>query len=164
MKLHTLDSKIVELLKEGLQHEYSAHYLYRAISNWATNVGYKLAGEYYAKEAEDELSHARKIEAFLTDWNVFFVLPKVDVPIAKYEDLQEAIEKSYSVEYALYELYEQISNEIFKMGDTCVFDFLQFFRGVQTMSVAEYATMLNLLDGVERTKLNFLLLEEKLFE
>jgi len=45
-----------------------------------------------------------------------------------------------------------------------VFDFLQFFRGVQTMSVAEYATMLNLLDGVERTKLNFLLLEEKLFE
>jgi ferritin len=164
MKLHTLDSKIVELLKEALQHEYSAHYMYRAMSNWTTNVGYKLAGGYFAKEAEDELAHAQKIESFLTDWNVFFVLPKVDIPIAKFEDLQEAIEKSYSVEYALYEVYEQISNEIFKMGDTCVFDFLQFFRSVQTKAVAEYATMLNLLEGVERAKLNFLLLEEKLFE
>ena len=164
MKLKTLKKEVVTILVDGLRQEYSAHYMYRALSNWSYNVGHKLAGAYFAKEAEDELSHAKKIEAFLTDWNVFFVLPEVDIPTAKYEDLQEAIETAYSAEDSLYEYYETKSNEIFKIGDTCVFDFLQFYRTIQTQSVAEYATMLNMLDGVERTKTNFLLLEENLFE
>lgn len=164
MKLLKLDKEIVTLLVERLKNEYAAHYMYRALSNWSSNVGYKLAGEYFAKEAEDELSHAKKIEVFMTDWNVFFVLPDVEIPIAKYEDLKEAIETAYKAEADLYEAYETISNEIFKIGDTCVFDFLQFFRTVQTKAVAEYSTMLNILDGVESNKTNFLLLEEKLFE
>jgi ferritin len=55
--------------------------------------------------------------------------------------------------------------DIFKTGDLCVFDFLQFYRKTQTESVAQYSDMLNILDGVDVSdKFKMLLLEETLFE
>jgi ferritin len=54
--------------------------------------------------------------------------------------------------------------KIFKEGDVCTFDFLQFFRTEQTAAVAEYSDMLNMLEGPDTaSKFELLMLEEKLF-
>jgi len=54
--------------------------------------------------------------------------------------------------------------KIFKYGDLCVFDFLQFFRKAQKDSVATYSDMLNVLEGCNRgSKFEMLLLQEELF-
>ena len=81
-----------------------------------------------------------------------------------FKSLLEVIQSSYNIEYALYEDYEDTSMKIFTVGDLCTFDFLQQFRAIQTASVAEYSDMLNVLDGVDPSKMNMLLLEEDLFK
>lgn len=51
-----------------------------------------------------------------------------------------------------------------EIGDVCAFDFLQFFRNVQTESVGQYSDMINMLEGVDtKSKFEMLLLEKKLF-
>lgn len=158
-----LSKEVIDLLLPRLANEFEAFYLYRSASNWCKNVGFNIAAAYFAKESEDELVHAKKIEQFLVDWNINPELPKIDKPEIVFTDLVDIIEKAYKIEYDLYEAYEETSVAIFKTGDMCVFDFLQFFRDVQTKSVAEYSDMINILTGVESTKMNLLLLEENLF-
>ena len=163
VKPKTLPSEVSGLLMPFIAKEFKAWAHYRALSNYAKGVGFKLAAAYFQKESDDELTHAKRIEDFLVDWNVMVTLPTTVSPQSKFKNLVEGIEMSYQLEYELYEEYEKVSAKILDIGDLCVFDFLQFFRNKQTQSVAEYSDMLNTLEGVEPNKMNLLLLEETLF-
>lgn len=163
-KPETLSTEVVDLLMPRLNDEFKAAYTYRAASNWCRNVGFMKAAEFFAKESTDEFEHAKKIEDFLTDWNVIIDLPVIEKPKSTYNGLGEVIDTAYNLEYDLYTEYEETSQKIFDTGDLCVFDFLQQFRTIQNKSVAEYSDMINMLDGVNTSsKFEMLMLEKKLF-
>jgi ferritin len=162
-KPEKLSQEVVDLLLPRLQDEFNASYLYRAASNWCRNVGFFKAADFFAKESEDELKHAKNIENYLTDWNVSPALPTIEKPEIEFKDLVDIIEKAYGIEFKLYGDYEDTSAKVLKMNELATFDFLQQYRKIQNDSVAEYSDKLNILDGVEPTKMNMLLLEENLF-
>lgn len=152
------------MLLPRLQDEYNAFYLYRAASNWCQNVGFVKAAAYFKAESDDELTHARGIEDFLTLWNVIPELPNVDKPELEFNGLVNVIEKAYQIELDLYEAYEDTSAKILKTGDVCVFDFLKTYRDIQVKSVGEYSDMINVLEGCDtKSKFELLMLEENLF-
>lgn len=163
MTPNKLEPEVVKLLVEGLKEEYNAFYFYRSATNYCRNVGFEKAAEFFAKESEDELVHAKKIEDYVTDWNVTIPLPSIPKPVLEFSGLPEIIDMAYEMEYKLYELYEDISKSILDMGESCVFDFLAFFRGQQTSAVIEYSDKINMLEGTGKTKFELLLLEKKLF-
>lgn len=159
-----LNSQIVALLQDRLEDEMTAFYFYRDASNYCENVGYFKAAAYFAKESTDELAHAKGIEKYLTSWNVMPKLGQIDAQNNSFKGLEDIIERSYTIEYSLYEAYEETSMKIFKMEDLCVFDFLQEYRKKQKDSVAEYSDMLNVLEGINTdSKFEMLMLEENLF-
>jgi ferritin len=163
-KPEKLPKEVVDLLLPRLKDEFNASYFYRSATNWCQNVGFFKAAAFFAKESEDELAHAKLIENYIVDWNVTPALPTIEKPQLEFKSLVEVIEKAYDMEYALYEEYEDTSMKIFRIGDLCVFDFLQSFRKIQKDSVAEYSDKLNLLDGVVvGEKFQLLMLEDKLF-
>jgi hypothetical protein len=89
--------------------------------------------------------------------------------------LTATIEEAYKFEYKLYEDYEDTSAKVFESGDVCTFDFLEQFRTIQRVTVAEYSDKLNMLEGVvdepaekgekpeRECKFEMLTIEEKLF-
>ena len=163
-KLKTLEKSVVDILLKRLSDEFTAFYFYRAAANWCKNVGFMQAGEYFENESKDELEHAKKLEDFMVTWNVSIPLPAIKEPKYEFNNLFEIVNNAYDIEYALYENYEEDSVKIFKIGDICTFDLLQFFRGVQTKSVGEYSDMINMLEGVNtNSKFEMLTLEKKLF-
>lgn len=160
-----LNKDIVSLLEQRLEDEMSAFYFYRNASNYCSNVGFFIAAEFFRKESDSELVHAKGIENYLVSWNVQPKLPQIDGITDGFSDLTAIIDGAYTIEYALYEKYEETSMKIFKLGDLCVFDFLQEYRKIQKDSVAEYSDMINTLDGVDiESKYELLSLEEKLFK
>jgi ferritin len=162
MTPNKLNSKAVELLTPRIEDEYKAMYFYRAAANWATDNGYFDAAEYFDKESKEEAEHAEGIQKYLVDWNVLPVLPSIETP-ETFKDLVDIINKSYAMEYELYEAYEDISLRLMELPDISTFDFIQKYRANQTQSVAKYADKLNMLEGVEGTKFNLLVIEKKLF-
>ena len=66
IKPEKLPKDVVNLLLERLNDEFKAYYFYRSATNWCKNVGYFKAAEFFAKESEDELAHAKKIEDYLS--------------------------------------------------------------------------------------------------
>lgn len=162
MKPQKLNSKIVNLITARLVDEFAAFYQYRATSNWCKGVGYEKAAEYFNKESDDELTHAKKLMDFLTDWNIVVSMPSISQPQIEFKSLVEAIELAYNLEIQLYNDYNDICETIEEL-DSAVYQFLTFFLEIQTRSVAEYSDKLNLLDGVKDDKFSMLLLEDKLF-
>lgn len=160
-----LPKEIVDLLLPRLSDEFTAYYAYRAASNWCANVGYFKAAEYFKKESDDELVHAKNIEDFLVQWNIIPNLPTIKEPKTSFGSLVDVIDLAYGLEFDLYEAYEETSAKVFKTGDLCVFDFLQQYRTIQSQSVGEYSDMLNILQGCNTgDKFQMLLLEKKLFD
>jgi ferritin len=143
----TLDKLVVSKLLERLKDEYDAMYFYTAVANWCQGQGYEAIAKFFKKEAENEHDHARKIEKYITDWNVFFELPAIEQPDKEYRGLIDVVEQAYDLEYALYEAYEETSKEMFSL-DLCVFDFLTPLRLGQNESVIEYSDMLNELQTI----------------
>lgn len=162
MTPNKLEENIVKMLMERHANEMDAFYHYRAASNYCKNVGYFKAAEFFAAESEDELKHAKVIEDYLVDWNITPPLSEVPKPPLTYTSLLDVIETAYKMEYELYEAYEKTGTEMFK-ADLCTFKLVQDFLSIQLKAVAEYSDKLNMLEGVEPTKINLLLLEKKLF-
>jgi len=162
MKPTALNAQIAKLINDRLTDEYFAHYSYQAISNYCYSVGFMKAGEYFKKESDDELVHARKLQEFLFGWNVIPDLPVIAKPKLEFKTLLEVIELAYKLEIDLYNAYNDICETI-EEADSAVYQFLTFFLNVQTESVAAYSDMINLCEGVPSDKLNMLLLEKKLF-
>jgi ferritin len=162
MTPNKLEQKSVNTLLPLLTSEYDAFYHYRALSNWCKGVGYEKAAEFFAKESEDELSHAKKIEQYLVDWNVVVMLPEIVEPKVEFKSLVEGLEYSYKLEYKLYEDYEKAGEKMFS-SDLCTFGLIQELLKVQLSAVAEYSDKLNMLEGVSGSKFELLMLEEKLF-
>lgn len=157
-----LGSDIVAMLQPRLNDEFKAFYFYRAAANWCRDAGFDKAAAFFQAESDTELTHAKTIENYIVDWNVQPGLDTIKQQPVNFDGLIEIIEKAYQIEYDLYEAYEETSADLFEK-DLCTFDFLQQFRKIQTESVAEYATMLNKLNGVKDDKFQLLLLQEVLF-
>jgi len=154
-----LPSEIVDLLNEKINDEYQAHYFYRQAANYCENVGYLKAAEYFKGESEDELAHSQMLQKYIVDWNVQPKLQNIKSP-ESVDGLVDIIEKAYKMEYALYEEYEEISGKIFPK-DICTFDFLQQFRTIQRLAVAEYSTFLNQLETIDKKDKNWVYEFEK---
>lgn len=153
MTPHKLPSEVSNLLSERLSDEYAAHYFYRQATNYCENVGYLKAAAYFKGEAEDELKHAEGLQKYLTDWNVQPVLAPISAP-EKFSSLVDLIEKAYTIEYNLYEEYESTS-KVMLSKDLCTFVFLQQYMTIQQQSVAEYSTLLNRLELIDKKDKNW---------
>lgn len=158
----SLDQKKVKIVMPLLQAEYEAFYYYRALSNYCQGVGFEKAAAFFAKESEDELGHAKKIENMLVDWNVTVALPEILSPKTEFDSLVDGIDGAYSMELALYNLYNEKMAEIMAVDQGLYINMYELVKG-QYQAVVEYSDKLNMLEGVEPTKTNLLLLEEKLF-
>lgn len=165
MKPFKLDQPVVKLLEKTILQEYNAQYFYQAAANWCSEIGYMNAGKFFLAESNDELTHSQGLQEYLVSWNVVPMLPNIPKPQCEFKTLPEILENAYKMEYDLYEIYEEISNEIFKMGDACTFDFLKKYREIQRLAVAEYSDFLNKLELIDvNNKLSVYLFEKEEFE
>ena len=163
--LNKLSPEVIKELHLRLKDEFSAFYFYRSASNWCKNVGFEIAAKYFAKESEDELVHAKKLEDFIIDWNLTPSLPIISSPILSFKTLGDIIDKAYQIEYKLYSDYELSTMEMMNSGNLGVYNFLSEFLAIQTKSVGEYSTLVNKLTGVDlNDKSALLMIEETLFE
>lgn len=140
-KLYKLNSKTIKILTDRIKDEYTAHYFYRAATNWCRDKNYKKAAEFFSNEADDELTHAKKIQEYMVDFNIIPVIPQAPID-HKFDGLIEIIHGAYKMELALMKAYNENSKDLFS-DDITTFDFLTEFREIQKGAVVEYNDLIN---------------------
>ena len=99
VNLYKLSDKIVKILTERLKDEYTAHYYYRAATNWCNDMNYKKAGAFFENEANDELKHAERLQKYMTDFNIIPQIPTAKINHT-FKDLIDVINGAYEMELA----------------------------------------------------------------
>ena len=77
-QLYKLSEKTIKILTDRIKDEYTAHYFYRAASNWCDDRNYKKASEFFQKEAVNELEHSEKIQNYMTGFNIIPQIPQAE--------------------------------------------------------------------------------------
>lgn len=148
IKLYKLSNKVVGLLIDRLQDEYYAHYLYRSAANWCHDKNYKKAAAFFDTDADTELEHAKKIQKYLTDFNIVHNMPQSETEFS-FDNLIEIIHEAYQFELKLMKSYNENSHSVFQ-EDLTTFDFLQQFRDIQRESVVEFNDLINASDLIDK--------------
>jgi ferritin len=138
---NVLSPDVTKMLIERIGDEYTAHYFYRNASNWCDDKAYKNAAVFFKAEAESELTHAEKLQTYLTGWNIMPIIPPVKM-IPSFTNLIDIVNKAYEMEYNLFLSYNSNSTSVFPT-DLATFDFLQELRQIQNQAIAEYSDLLN---------------------
>ena len=158
----TLTEDIITSLNDALSEEYTAHYFYRAASNWCNGVAYNKAGAFFAAEAAAELEHAEKLQKYLVDWNCTPKLPSVKFS-GEFKSLIDVVNKAYVIEYSLGTKYMTWASQMFTKH-LMTFNFLQGFVDIQNESIAEGSDKLNAAQLIDvNNKLDLLHFEERYF-
>jgi len=139
--LYKLPSKTIKILTDRIKDEYTAHYFYRAATNWCRDKNYKKAAEFFSNEADDELTHAKKIQEYMVDFNIIPNIPQAPID-HKFDNLIEIIHGAYKMELALMKAYNEDSQDLFS-EDITTFDFLTELREIQKGAVVEYNDLIN---------------------
>lgn len=146
-ELYKLNNKTIKILTERIKDEYTAHYFYRAATNWCQDKNYKKASEFFKNEADSELEHAQKIQEYMTDFNVIPEIPQSPIE-HKFDGLIEIIKGAYKMELGLMKSYNEDSKDLFN-DDMTTFDFLGKFRKIQKEAVIEYSDLINASELVD---------------
>ena len=161
-KLYTLSEKTIKIITDRIKDEYTAHYYYRAAANWCQDVNYKKAAEFFTNEANDELTHAHKLQEYLTDFNVLPEIPQAPTK-HQFSNLIDVVHGAYSMELALMKEYNKNSQDVFS-DDITTFDFLTKFRKIQKEAVVEYNDLINASNLISKTdKFQVLYFEQTYF-
>ena len=162
VKLYSLSDKVVKLLTERIKDEYTAHYFYRAAANWCTDMNYKKAAAYFDNEAVDELTHAQKVQEYMTGFNIIPNIPSAN-PKHEFTNLVDIVNEAYTMELNLMKAYNKDSHTVFS-DDLTTFDFLQELREIQKTSVVEYNDLVNASNLIDKTdKFQVLYFEQTYF-
>ena len=162
-KLYKLSSKTIKILTDRIKDEYTAHYFYRAATNWCRDKNYKKAAEFFSNEADDELTHAKKIQEYMTDFNIIPQIPQAPID-HKFYGLIEIVHGAYKMELGLMKAYNKDSQELFS-EDITTFDFLTEFREIQKGAVVEYNDLINGSELVDtKDKFQVLYFEQTYFQ
>lgn len=160
--LYKLNPKVIKILTNRIKDEYTAHYYYRAASNWCQDMNYKKAAEFFKNEADDELEHAKKIQEYMVDFNIQPVIPNAPTK-HKFDNLIDVVHGAYKMELGLMLAYNKNSQSIFT-SDITTFDFLTEFREIQKGAVIEYNDLINASNLVDKTdKFQVLYFEQTYF-
>jgi len=162
-ELYKLPSKTIKMLTDRLKDEYTAHYFYRAATNWCRDKNYKKAAEFFQKEAKDELKHAQKIQEYMTDFNIIPQIPQAPID-HKFDNLIEIVYGAYKMELGLMKAYNKDSQDLFS-EDITTFDFLTEYREIQKGAVVEYNDLINGSELVDtKDKFQVLYFEQTYFQ
>jgi ferritin len=148
IKLYKLEAKTIKILNNRIKDEYTAHYYYRAAANWCRDMNYKKAAAFFDGEADDELGHAKKLQEYMTDFNI---LPDIQTTTTNHEfdNLIDIVHGAYKMELALMKDYNKDSQDLFS-DDITTFDVLTEFREIQKGAVVEYNDLINASNLVDK--------------
>jgi len=162
VKLYKLSESVINILTDRIKDEYTAHYYYRAATNWCEDMNYKKAAEFFKNEAKDELKHSQKIQEYMVGFNIIPEIPQAPTKHT-FNSLIDIINGAYKMELDLMNEYNKNSQDLIS-EDITTFDFLTEFREIQKGAVVEYNDLINASELVNmKDKFQVLYFEQTYF-
>jgi ferritin len=157
-----LPGEVEKILNERIGDEYKAYFFYRNAANWCKGANYKKAASFFESEAAGELEHSKGLQDYLTQWNLYPIIPQTETS-HNFTNLLDIISQAYELEYNLLEKYSGDQKTICEIHPA-TFNFIQKYVDIQNKEVEEYSDLLNAVELINtENKLDVLYFENNYF-
>ncbi len=104
----TIQPKTLSLLQEQIKHELFAERLYYSIASWCDWKGYPQTAKFFSTHASEEHGHAMKFVNFIQQRGEQALFPDTELPLQKFESMQEVIDAALDHEYFITDRIQNI--------------------------------------------------------
>lgn len=143
-----ISKAMAKRLNEQVNNEYGAFWLYQQISYQFDDMGLKVFGEYFKKQAGEEREHAERVANYLLDQGADVKLSQLAAPKSNFKTAKEMISAALEHEKKVTKDWNEISDLAVKEKDHASRAMSNWFVDEQ---VEEVSTMSDLLRMVELT-------------
>lgn len=137
-----LKPQVEELLNKLIGVEYSAMYLYKAISIWADSCGLFGVRDYFKKQSGEEQEHGDKVIDYIVDRNACAHLPAISCKPIDKSSLLDILKMYIEHELAVEKAWTSAITVINEARDETTYKFAQWYIEEQ---IAEIATATDIL-------------------
>lgn len=152
-----INEQVAKIINQQVGHEFSAFLQYVAHSTWFESQAMPELARYFAKQADEERSHALKMIKFLNDTDQQVAIPSIPQPVCSFASVEEAVQLAHAQEKRVTDQIQAIYNTAAETNDRLTQNFLQWFLEEQ---VEEVAGMDSLLKVVRRAGSDMFRVEE----
>lgn len=122
-----LNKTVRDLINTQINKEIYSSYLYYAIANFYRAKGLDGFTKWFDKQAQEELEHATKLNAYVYEQGEEVVLGTIDSSKVQFKNVREPLVAAYEHEKFITASINKIYAEALKVGDIRTVRFLNWF-------------------------------------
>ncbi|NJP40737.1 ferritin [Oscillospiraceae bacterium HV4-5-C5C] len=135
-----ISREMTELLSKQVNEELKSAYLYQGMAIWANDAKYVGLSGWMSHQAQEEMEHAQKLNAYILERGGATVLAAVPAPDkATWPSPLECMKDTYDHENKVTEAFYKLAEEAQAARDYTTLEFLQWFIKEQTEEEAQCA-------------------------
>jgi ferritin len=121
-----MSKELADLMVKQIAHELKNHNLYRSMANYFSVEGIRDLEDYFNKRAHEEYNHHEWLSHFLSEADVKYVYPAVDMNEEKFTDyvtpFTQTVDREIQTTQMLYAIFEQATSEKDHMTASWLYD------------------------------------------
>jgi len=141
-----LSEKILRLLNEQIGHEFYSANFYLAMSSWAGAKGLRGSAAFLEKHSDEEMTHMRKLFAYVNDTGAQAVVPELPRPPAEFASIKDVFAKTLEHEVFITAKINGLVDACLQEKDYSTFSFLQWYVAEQHEEERLFRSIVELLD------------------
>jgi ferritin len=122
-----LNKKMTDALNGQINKELYSSYLYLSLSSYASQLGLKGTANWFMIQAQEEMTHAMRFYAYVTNHGAHAVLKAIAEPPAKFKNVVEMFEKTLEHEQFVTKSINDLATLARKESDHATEIMLQWF-------------------------------------
>lgn len=157
-----LDKKIENALNGQINAEVYSAYLYYSMASYFDSLSLKGFSHWMRVQALEELTHAHKFTAYISDRGGRVVMGTIEGPSSEWDSPLNAFEATYEHEVGVSNRVNKLMDLAKDLGDHATQHFLQWFIGEQVEEEASADEVVQKLRLVNKTEGGIFLLDQEM--
>ena len=122
-----MNQDVLKLLNQQIGHEYENYLLYEQASAYFADKGMDEAAKLFRKQADGEMSHARRFTDYLRDVEAKVIIPTIKAQKSDFASGEEVFQAAVNREKETTAKIYAIRDLAWKSGDHATFEMLAWF-------------------------------------
>lgn len=157
-----ISKECIDILNFRIEQEEYSSRLYTAMSLWLNDAGYTNSAKVWAKDAEDEMTHAKWAKDYLLDLGVVPKTPALKEPPCKFNDLPDIIKQSFEHEVMVTKQCNELASHALKYGDHLLYQLAIKYMQEQQEEMGKVQTYMDKLETFGEDKIAMKLFDNDL--
>ncbi len=157
-----ISKKMEAALNEQVNKELYSAYLYQSMSAYADQLGYNGIANWFSAQAQEEVSHARKLYDYILEQDGKVVLEQIDKPATDFDSVHDMFAKSLEHEKFITDSIDKLMDLADAEKDRATHIMLHWFVSEQVEEEASVKEILDKLEMISDSKHAFYMLDKEL--